>query len=277
MINIRGAKVFETFRKGSRTYFISSLFFPHQERCDIFRIYAFVRVADNFVDQKPQKKKELQKFIHSYRQAMKGNLSKDEVINEFVIVVKRLKIPEIWIESFIKAMETDLVKTKYKNWDELEKYMYGSAEVIGLFVAKSLKLPKKAYKTAKMLGKAMQLANFIRDIDEDNCLGRQYIPLSVLKKYKFSSLDKKEILKRKVDFKKLIRECISVYYKWQEEAEEGFKYISKRNLVPVKTASDMYKWTMDEVYKNPLIVFENKVKPSKSKVISAVFRNALSI
>lgn len=233
--------MFETFRKGSRTYFISSLFFPHQQRCDVFRVYAFVRIADNYVDQKPPKTNEFYAFVKKYEQAKKGKVVGEEVVDEFMKVMVREEIPSEWVSDFLSAMELDLTKKSYKTLAELEDYMYGSAEVIGLFMAKLLKLPEKSYPTAQYLGKAMQLSNFIRDIDEDNYLGRQYIPTELLKKYKIKSLHKKDLKGHESQFDKLIRACIDIYFQWQKSAEEGFRYIPKRYLIPIKTASDMYK------------------------------------
>ena len=45
---------YQTFKSGSKTYFNSSLFFPRAARQDVFALYGFVRVADNFVDSVPQ-------------------------------------------------------------------------------------------------------------------------------------------------------------------------------------------------------------------------------
>ena len=49
-----GTVHYETFRNGSTTYFNSSRFFPETVRRDVFALYGFVRVADNFVDSVPQ-------------------------------------------------------------------------------------------------------------------------------------------------------------------------------------------------------------------------------
>ena len=54
-------KLFNIFKKGSRTYFYSSLFFPNGVRGDVFRLYAFVRRADDFVDSIPQQKEKFYK------------------------------------------------------------------------------------------------------------------------------------------------------------------------------------------------------------------------
>ena len=55
--------------------------------------------------------------------------------------------------------------------EELIDYMYGSAEVVGLMMARIMGINREADFCARMLGRAMQYINFIRDIDEDGKLG----------------------------------------------------------------------------------------------------------
>ncbi len=43
----------DIFQKGSTTYYWSSKFFPAAVRDDVFKLYSFVRVADDYVDQLP--------------------------------------------------------------------------------------------------------------------------------------------------------------------------------------------------------------------------------
>ena len=51
----------EIFRRGSTTFFNSSLFFPPDIRRDVTALYAFVRVADDYVDAVPQQREEFEK------------------------------------------------------------------------------------------------------------------------------------------------------------------------------------------------------------------------
>lgn len=174
-------------------------------------------------------------------------------------------------------MKSDLYKRNFQTQKEVDKYMYGSAEVIGLMMSKIMKLPKISYPYAKMLGKAMQFANFIRDIEVDNKMKRSYIPLKDLKKFGLRKVNKKTVKNYPDRFRNLIDYECSKYIKWQNEAEKGFKYIPKRFLIPIKTASDMYKWTIEKIINNPMIIFEKQVKPSPVRVVLTIIKNALSL
>lgn len=264
---------FEIFRKGSTSYFYSSLLFPKNVREDIFTLYAFVRTVDNFVDTIPQQKKQFHDFLNEYNKARLRGKSSNLVINEFIKLLNRKKIPKIWVDEFIDAMKKDLYKKKYKNIDETISYVNGSAEVIGLMMCKILGISKKGYPYARLLGRSMQYINFIRDIKEDLELERNYFPQNQLKKYKLKNLTFETSLNQYEEFTQFIHEEIKRYYYWQNKAEQGFKYIPKKYLLPIKTASDLYKWTAETIYKNPSIVYNKKVKPSVSTIIIQTGRN----
>jgi len=103
-------------------------------------------------------------------------------------------------------------------------------------------------------------------------LGRTYLPLSDTS---FQSLQKDEVLQHTEEFFNFIRKNIELYRNWQRQAEEGYKYIPRRYLIPIKTAADMYNWTAEVIYKNPLVVFDRKVKPTKSRIILKILENTL--
>jgi phytoene synthase len=168
----------------------------------------------------------------------------------------------------------DLTKTDYATLDETLQYIYGSAEVIGLFMARIMELPEESYEAAKILGRAMQYINFIRDIEEDNSLGRTYLPLSGSG---LQSLQKSHAEANKDIFVTFVRDNIALYREWQTKAEEGYKYIPHRYLIAIKTAADMYGWTARVIENDPFVVFESKVKPSKTRIILKVLANAMGI
>ncbi|HAF07299.1 MAG: phytoene/squalene synthase family protein [bacterium] len=258
---------YEIFKKGSKTYFYSSVFFPLTVRNRVFVLYGFVRKADNFVDDIPQDSEGFYKFKNDYYRSLNGEKVGDVVIDSFVKLIKKFDIEREWVDSFLKSMEMDLNKKTYKNLDETIEYMYGSAEVIGMMMCKIMGLSKESYNYAKNLGRAMQFINFIRDINEDNQLGRLYLPLESLKKYDLDSLLYEEVSKKEKNFKLFLREQLDLYFKWQKVGERGFRFIPNYLIVPIKTASDMYKYTAKKIYEDPFIVYRVKVKPRIRRIL----------
>lgn len=260
------------FKRGSTTYYYSSLLFPPAARRDVSVLYAFVRTADDFVDTIPQQTEEFRAFRRKAEKSLRGTLSGIPVIDEFCDLVRRYKIPFQWVVSFLDAMERDLSHSIYQTYGELENYMYGSAEVVGLMMCRILSIPQKAYEAARLQGRAMQFINFIRDVKEDIGLNRQYIPSEDLAA--FGVPDMNEPQNPDCDrFKALIRSLIDRYRALQKSAESGYRFIPKRMLVPIKTAADMYAWTADVIYRDPMIIYRKKVKPGKWRILSRLVYN----
>lgn len=261
------------FRQGSKTYFYSSLFFPREVKEEVFALYAFVRQADDLVDAVPQKGEEFAKFRKGYESAMRGRQSGVESIDKFVELSKRKGFEPKWTEAFLDAMESDLHPPKYRTIEDSIRYMHGSAEVVGLYMCKIMNVEGSAHHAARMLGRAMQYANFIRDIDEDVKMGRNYFPEDEMRKFGLRSLKFEETSKKPEEFGGFVRAQIAHYRAWQEEGEKGFCSLPSMVQAPVKTASEMYKWTLAQIEKDPFIVYRKKVKPSVARIIAEVGKN----
>ena len=199
----------------------------------------------------------------------------DPVIDCLLELAKKRKFQIEWIQAFLNSMEMDLHKTQYKNITELESYIYGSAEVVGLMMGKILGLPEEAQHCARMQGKAMQLINFLRDISEDLKMGRVYLPQDELRLNGIESLEYSWVSKNQEAFKNFILNQIYRYRQWQEQAAEGYKYISKLYLPPIKTAAEMYNWTAGQIGRDPMDVFRKTIKPSKLRIMATVLRHKM--
>jgi phytoene synthase len=266
---------YSIFQQGSRTYFYSSLFFPTSVKKDVFELYGFVRKADNYVDKLPQNSVDFFKFKNKYYHAVDGNRTGDIVIDSFVDLQNKKQFQQEWVDAFLHSMEMDITKKTYETIDETLEYIYGSAEVIGLMMAAILSLPQESHPYAKYLGRSMQYINFIRDIAEDNTLHRIYLPTAELNEFGLETLQYSYIQNHPEQYSHFIRHQIERYCRWQELAEQGYRFIPKRFLISVKTAAEMYHWTAEQIYKNPLVVYQWKVKPLISQIITTTLINLI--
>jgi len=147
-------------------------------------IYGFVRVADEIVDtfHNHDKKLLLDKFESDYYEALEKNISLNPVLHSFQQVVKKYKIPDDLVRAFLKSMKSDLGEIRYNHRDQINKYVFGSAEVVGLmclmvFVDGNKKLYEELRNPAMKLGAAFQKVNFLRDLKNDTeLLDRNYFP-----------------------------------------------------------------------------------------------------
>jgi len=268
--------IFSIYYKGSRTMFFSSLFFPKKIRNDVFICYAFVRRADDLVDKLPLNPKGFYDFKNRYERAKQGEITDDIVIDSFVDLESRRGFDLNWTKAFLNSMEMDLTKKTYNTLEELLQYVYGAAEVMGLYMINVLGISEDAYPYARYLGRAMQCINALRDIAEDITLGRSYIPIEDLNKQGLEKLDYNYVKQHPKEFSELIGTHINRFCYWLRSAEKGYHYLPKRYLISIKTAMDMYQWTAEQIIKNPFIVYEWKIKPLISQIFLKVFLNLIN-
>lgn len=267
----------QIFKKGSKTFFYSSFFFPKNVKEDVSALYAFVRLVDDFVDSVPALREEFFNFKNLYYEDLKGKPSNVLVIDEFVTLQKKYMFKQEWIDAFLLAMESDLNIQKMQMMKDAEDYMYGSASVVGFMMCRILGIKEEAYPYANKLGQAFQYINFIRDIAEDNTLNRQYLPNENLKKHNLANLSFDYIKQNQENFNKFIRAELDYFYKLIDQAKVGFKFIPKRYRIPIEIATNLYIYTARIIYKNPSIIYQVKVKPSKTRIfyeaLKVIFKN----
>ena len=153
-------------------------------RQDIYNIYGFVRFADEIVDtfHSYNKKELFSRFVDDLNYSLIEGISLNPILNSFQKTVNKYNIDKSLIDAFLKSMEQDLEKKKYKSLKEYKDYIYGSADVVGLmclkvFVGGNSDDFDRLKPYAMSLGSAFQKINFLRDLNDDyKKLNRIYFP-----------------------------------------------------------------------------------------------------
>jgi len=260
---------YSLFRKG-RNFFYSSALFPRAVRDEVAVLYSFVRYVDDLVDRPVPLVEDFYRTWRLLERSLDGVI-RPPVLGDFAELARRRGFKRRWIEAFMESMEMDLYKKRYATFGDLLRYMYGSAEVIGLFMAKILGLPSASYPYARLLGRAYQLINIIRDVGEDLALGRIYIPAEDMARFGAKGVEPTD------EFAQVIRYELARYLQIQKAAEEGYRYIPRRLIPAVKTASDLYKRTAMLIWRKPLAVFSHKVRPHLGEIMLLYVKNVVSI
>ena len=187
-----------TTKRYSTSFSLGILFLKKPLRNPIYAIYGFVRFADEIVDSFDgfDKKYLLDKFKSDLYEAIDQRISLNPILNSFQQVVHQYNIDIELVNVFLDSMEMDLEKQFYVK-ENYEKYILGSAEVVGLMCLKVfLNGNQEKYEELKpfamKLGAAFQKINFLRDLKDDyQTLGRTYFPNVDMKE--FSLQAKREI------------------------------------------------------------------------------------
>jgi phytoene synthase len=258
------SEAYRVFKRSSRTFYYASKLFPKSVRDDVAILYAFVRTIDDLVDRPNPDVDGFYRAWELIMRSMDGEQTGVWYIDMFAELSRRKGFRFEHIEAFMRSMEMDLYIRSYMTFRDLLEYIYGSAEVIGIFMAKIMELPSEAYDSAMKLGRAYQFINMVRDIGEDLMLGRIYMPVEDLERFRVRCFcDTPE-------FREMIRFEVRRFYTMISDAEQGYRYLPRKYFIPIKTASDLYKWAARIIYRRPSIVLQprSKVKPSPIRSIS---------
>ena len=168
----------------STSFGLSIRLFHPSLRSHIYAVYGLVRIADEIVDTYvgADQRELLDTLEDETIRALQSGYSTNPIVHAFVQTASTYQITNDILAPFFESMRMDLTP---KTFDQhtYEKYIYGSAEVVGLMCLKIFTTSQKQYDTlkgaAKKLGSAYQKVNFLRDIATDaDELGRWYFPNS---------------------------------------------------------------------------------------------------
>ena len=179
-------------RRYSTSFGLASRLLGDSVRQHVENIYALVRVADEIVDGSATDAgldavgaaRQLNELERETEYAMENGFSANLVVHAFGLTARETGFGAELTAPFFESMRTDLSATEHDQ-ESFDRYVYGSAEVVGLMCLKAFLLDSPVSDAERMrletgacaLGAAFQKVNFLRDLAADfKALGRSYFP-----------------------------------------------------------------------------------------------------
>lgn len=269
--------------KHGKSYYFATRLFPKPLREATYALYAFFRVPDEIVDTTSQSPEQaaaaLEEFRKNWREAYQKKYSENPILFAAQHVFHQYCIPPEYAEIFLDAMVQDTWKSDYANYAELEKYMYGSAAVVGLMMVRVIGTNGQPWETveiqAKKLGEAMQLTNFLRDIREDDDLrGRIYLPQDELKNFGLSKEDVQEFVASE-SWNEFMKFQIARADRLYAEARHGISGLHPQGRVAVRVAARLYQEILRKIEQQNYNVFEKRASTSTWEKLKLTIKELL--
>jgi phytoene synthase len=271
------AASYETCRrlnaKHGKTYYLATLLLPAHKRPAVHALYGFARYADEIVDDleslaTPQERAaELAQWGRQFLDDLRVGVSADPVGRAVVDTIRRWDISLSLFEDFLVSMESDLTVTRYPTYSDLERYMWGSASVIGLQMLPVLEPQVPAEQAAPhaiALGQAFQLTNFLRDVAEDFERGRVYLPLEDLAAHGVS-VDDLAAGAVTGSFRRLMAYEVARTRTLYRAAAAGIDLLHPASRDCVRTAFRLYGGILTEIERANYDVFSRRVRVSRMR------------
>jgi phytoene synthase len=254
--------------ENGRTYFLATRLLAPDQRPAVHALYGFARHADDILDELnpaldvSARADRLQRLSDRF---FAGGEHRDEPVLAAVgHTVRRYGIPADLFEDFLDSMRMDLTVTDYPDRAALNRYMRGSAEVIGLQMLPILGTVSPADEAAPYaaaLGRAFQLTNFLRDIDEDLTRNRIYLPADELAAF---GVDRELMMwchaHRRTDTR--VRAALTAQHRITREiyrfAADGIALLAPRSRPCVETALTLYSEILDCIEESDFSVFSHR-------------------
>ncbi|RKT53312.1 phytoene/squalene synthase family protein [Saccharothrix australiensis] len=243
------ARCRELNARHGRTFFLATRLLPPAQRPAVHALYGFARWADEIVDSgtSHDPARELAALERQLGDELAGRPTGHPVLAALADTARRHRIDPVLFTDFLASMRMDLDVTEYASFTELDRYIHGSAAVIGLQllpVFGTVAPQRHAEPAAAAMGRAFQLTNFLRDVGEDLDRGRVYLPQDVLRAY---DVDRgllawsRRTGKPDQRVRRAMAHLAAVTFAVYREAEEGIRLLQPVARPCVRTALTLYR------------------------------------
>jgi len=257
---------------------------PKDERNAINTVYAFCSYIDDIVDATPntnknlieQKIRRLDWWEREIEKLYSGDVD-GPLLVPLVKVIDRFAIPKQYFLTLLDGCRTDIYKNRYETFEDLKRYCYGVASVVGLI---SIEIFGHKYEDTKNyainLGYALQLTNILRDIKADKARGFIYLPLEDLKRFDYSEDDLfNEVYND--NFIELMRFEAKRIREYFHKARQFLRPDEKPTIVAAEIMDSIYYRLLEKIELNEFNVFEKRITVSKAHKLLTALKHWLSI
>ncbi len=251
-----------------RTFFLATRLLAPEQRPPVHALYGFARYADDILDDlnpsldTATRAARLQQLSDQF--FAHGDHDGEPVLTAVSHTARRYGISDELFEDFLASMRMDLTVTDYPDRAALNLYMKGSAEAIGLQLLPILGTTgptEQAAPYAAALGRAFQLTNFLRDIDEDLTRQRVYLPADELAAY---GVDRELLMwcHRHRSTDRRVRNALADQHDIARQvyryAAGGIDLLAPRSRACVATALTLYSEILDRIEESDFAVFSGR-------------------
>ncbi|MBN9661269.1 MAG: phytoene/squalene synthase family protein [Acidobacteria bacterium] len=171
-------------RARAKNFYYSFLVLPEEKRLAMCAIYAFMRECDDLSDEAGASLSNIAGWRAQMVQTLTGPPADHPVWPAFQDVVRKYRIPARYFHEMIDGVSSDLEPRTVQTFDELYRYCYLVASVVGLTTIHIFGFEDpRALALAEKCGIAFQLTNIIRDVREDAANQRVYLPAEDLARF----------------------------------------------------------------------------------------------
>ena len=264
--------------RASRSSFYNGMrILPRAQREAMFEIYSFCRAVDDIADDpgpRAARREQLARWRSDIEAVYRGVPPPE--LSGLASAVRNFDLQREDFIAIIDGMEMDVVADiRAPDRVTLDLYCDRVACAVGRLSVRVFGMEHHAgLALARHLGRALQLTNILRDLDEDASLGRLYLPQEVLQWAGISATDPAAVLAHPA----LGRACLAIVAVAQTEFGESQAIMAKAPRRVVRAPRIMgaaYHVILDTLIARGFAPPRERVRLPRAKLLFIVLRNLL--
>jgi squalene synthase HpnD len=258
------------------SFYAAMRILPREQREAMFQIYSFCRKVDDIADSdgpRPERLEALQQWRDDIDALYRGH--PPPRLLDYAASVRRFDLRREDFLAIIDGMEMDVPQDiRAPDLATLDLYCDRVASAVGRLSVRVFGLPEAdGILLAHHLGRALQLTNILRDVDEDAAIGRLYLPLEGLLHAGITSTDPPQV----VSDPALPKACVPLVARARthfEKADEVMRRNARRAVRAPRIMSKYYRAILELLVERGFAAPRQPVRLNKMARIAIVLRYA---
>jgi phytoene synthase len=262
-------------KKRAKNFYYSFVLLSPEKKNAMCAMYAFMRYCDDLSDEPGATRTAMDRWREALTEALAGRPDSSPVWPAFLDAVSRYQIPHEYFYDMIEGVASDLQSRSFHTFDELYRYCYRVASVVGLTIVHIFGFDSPdALALAEKCGIAFQLTNILRDIREDAGLGRVYLPSEDLARFGVSTEDLKNA-RRSEAFDRLMEFEIARARRYYEESAPLVGLVHRESRGSLRALIAIYSGLLGRIAESPSDVLRRRISLPATEKVWIVLRSAL--
>jgi 15-cis-phytoene synthase len=245
----------------AKNFYYSFVLLQAEQKNAMCAMYAFMRYCDDLSDEAGATAASIEQWRQALDEALAGRPADHPVWLAFLDSVRRFHIPHQYFYEMIDGVLSDIEPRKIATFDELYRYCYQVASVVGLTTVHIFGFDDpKALELAEKCGIAFQLTNILRDVREDDGLGRRYLPEEDLKRFGVT-----ELTEPTENFTRLMEFEAARARRYYDESAPLIQLVHKRSRGSLWALITIYSRLLDRIRKMNYDVLSQRIRLSAAQ------------
>jgi phytoene synthase len=254
---------------------------PHAQRHAMFAVYDFCRQVDDVADSAGPRAARLAKLeawradIESLYDAVPPGDSWTTRTRDLAKPVRDFGLEQADFLAIIDGMEMDVVNDiRAPAWSELDLYCDRVASAVGRLSVRIFGLENKVGRQlAHHLGRALQLTNILRDLDEDAVAGRLYLPQEALAEAGIDAADPSVVLANP-SLGRACAQLIGAARNHFEKADEIMSSAPRRAVRAPRIMGEVYRLILEHLAMRGFAPPRSPIRLGRLRLVRIIMRYA---